>query len=145
VSAAVAGPRPLTRKCHSLPLLGMETSLACYFSLRDNGVVPVGTERTNRENSMNTPPGSADNARPEENSRELGCEVHTRFHGGDPCARKMASLRKVFFDCISTDDLREMVEVLKRKARQGDTAAIKLLWQYRIPIPARPDRTDIKE
>src|SRR5262249_23628815 len=45
-------------------------------------------------------------------------------------------------------DLKEMVETLKLKARQGDTAAIKLILQYCVGKPAPPhdpDRMDADE
>src|SRR5437773_3339300 len=82
---------------------------------------------------------------------DVGRDVHGRFRKGNPggpgnpFARKVAALRQALLDSVSEQDLKDVVEVLKLKARQGDTAAIKLLLQYCVgkPESARdPDRMD---
>jgi hypothetical protein len=84
----------------------------------------------------------------------IGRDVHGRFRPGNPggpgnpFARKVAALRKALLDSVSEQDLKDILEMLKLKARQGDTAAIKLLLQYCVgkPAPAKdPDRLDIDE
>jgi hypothetical protein len=85
---------------------------------------------------------------------KVGRDVQGRFRPGNqggpgnPFARKVAALRKTLLDSVSEQDLKEMVEALKLKARQGDTAAIKLLWQYCVgkpDSPKDPDRMDADE
>jgi hypothetical protein len=84
----------------------------------------------------------------------IGRDVHGRFRKGNqggpgnPFARKVAALRQALLDSVSEQDLKAIVEMLKRKARQGDTAAIKLLLQYCVGKPAPPqdpDRLDSDE
>src|SRR5262245_41657296 len=81
-------------------------------------------------------------------------DVHVRFTKanpggpGNPFARKVAALRKALLDSVSEQDLAEMVAVVKLRARQGDLAAVKLLWQYCVgkpESPKDPDRMDVDE
>ena len=85
---------------------------------------------------------------------DVGRDVHGRFTKanpggpGNPFARKVAALRKALLDSVSEQDLEDVVEVLKQQARQGDLAAIKLLWQYCVGKPESakdPDRVDVDE
>jgi hypothetical protein len=85
---------------------------------------------------------------------KVGRDVNGRFRPGNqggpgnPFARKVAALRKTLLDCVSEQDLKDMVEAVKLKARQGDMAAIKLLWQYcvgKADFPKDPDRMDADE
>jgi hypothetical protein len=85
---------------------------------------------------------------------KVGRDAHGRFRPGNqggpgnPFARKVAALRKTLLDCVSEQDLKDMAEALKLKARQGDTAAIKLLLQYSVgkpESPKDPDRMDADE
>jgi hypothetical protein len=85
---------------------------------------------------------------------DVGRDVQGRFTKanpggpGNPFARKVAALRKALLDSVSEQDLKDMVEVLKQQARQGDKAAIKLILQYCVgkPAPANdPDRMDADE
>src|SRR5262245_18098706 len=85
---------------------------------------------------------------------DVGRDVHGRFRKnnpggpGNPFARKVAALRKALLDCVSEQDLKDVVGVLKAQARQGDKAAIKLLLQYCVgkPEPPKdPDRMDADE
>ena len=85
---------------------------------------------------------------------DVGRDVHGRFRPcnrggpGNPFARKVAALRKALLDSVSEQDVKELVEVLKGQARQGDKAAIKLLLQYCVGKPAPPhdpDRMDADE
>jgi hypothetical protein len=85
---------------------------------------------------------------------KVGRDVQGRFRPGNaggpgnPFARKVAALRKTLLDSVSEQDLKDMVEALKLKARQGDTSAIKLLLQYCVgkpESPKDPDRMDADE
>jgi hypothetical protein len=85
---------------------------------------------------------------------EVGRDVHGRFRKanpggpGNPFAHKVAALRKALLDSVSEQDLKDVAETLKNKARQGDVAAIKLLLQYCVGKPATPhdlDRMDADE
>ena len=67
---------------------------------------------------------------------------------GNPFARQIARLRKVLLDAVSEADLVEVIEMLKRKAKEGDVAAAKLLLSYSIgkPVePPNPDTLDLDE
>src|SRR3954447_22893462 len=85
---------------------------------------------------------------------KVGRDVHGRFTKanpggpGNPFARKVAALRKTLLDSVSDQDLKDVIEALKLRARQGDTAAIKLLLQYCVgkpESPKDPDRMDADE
>jgi hypothetical protein len=85
---------------------------------------------------------------------KVGRDVNGRFRPGNaggpgnPFARKVAALRKTLLDSVSEQDLADMIEQLKLKARQGDVAAIKLLLQYCVgkpESPKDPDRMDVDE
>ena len=65
---------------------------------------------------------------------------------GNPFARKVAALRSAIVEAISEEDIKEIVAVLKQKAKEGSTAAIKLIFQYAIGKPSAendPDRVDL--
>lgn len=85
---------------------------------------------------------------------DVGRDVHGRFTKanpggpGNPFARKVAALRKALLDSVSEQDLKDMIEALKRQALEGDKAAIKLILQYCVgkPEPPKdPDRMDVDE
>jgi hypothetical protein len=85
---------------------------------------------------------------------DIGRDVHGRFRKGNPggpgnpFARKVAALRKTLLESVSDQDLKDMIEVLKLKARQGNLTALKLVFQYCIGKPTAapdPDRMDIDE
>jgi hypothetical protein len=59
---------------------------------------------------------------------------------GNPFNRRMARLRNLLFDCVSDEDIKEIARQLVKAARQGDTAAAKLLFVYLMGRPtAAPD------
>ena len=67
---------------------------------------------------------------------------------GNPFARQIARLRKALLDAVSEADLVEVIEMLRRKAKEGDVAAAKLLLSYSIgkPVgPPNPDTLDLDE
>src|SRR4051812_47583774 len=85
---------------------------------------------------------------------DVGRDVNGRFRQGNPggpgnpFARRVAALRKALLDSVSEQDVRDVAEMLKLKARQGDVAAMKLFLQYCVgkPGPAKdPDRMDADE
>src|SRR5262249_15213130 len=139
---------PLKRPC--LTLADSDTSLSCSSLLRDNGGCP-GRTRERADRSMAHTPHINPKGIPLLN---VGRDVHGRFTKanpggpGNPFARKVAALRKALLDSVSEQDVKEMVEVLKQQARQGDKAAIKLILQYCVGKPAPPndpDRMDVDE
>src|SRR5688572_8602794 len=84
----------------------------------------------------------------------LGRDVNGRFRSGNPggpgnpFARNVASLRMALLEAISHDDVKEVIEAIKEKARQGDVPAARLLLSYAIGKPTEakdPDRMDIEE
>ena len=70
-----------------------------------------------------------------------GRDANGRFgkgnHGGpgNPFARRTAKLRQAALAAVSPGDIREIFQVLKDKARQGDVPAIKLLLAYTVGTP----------
>ena len=46
-----------------------------------------------------------------------------------------ARMRRAFFEAVSEDDMREIVEGLVKKAKSGDLAAIRMLMSYGIGSP----------
>src|SRR5688500_362353 len=69
-----------------------------------------------------------------------------RGRPGNPFARQTAKLRQAMLDAVSAEDMREVIDALKGKAKQGDVAAIKLLLSYTVGKPAPvadPDTLDL--
>jgi hypothetical protein len=67
---------------------------------------------------------------------------------GNPFGRKVAALRARLLNRATDDDWDTIADALIEKARAGDTAAIKLYYQYILGKPAQaadPDRVDIDE
>ena len=67
---------------------------------------------------------------------------------GNPFARRVAQLRKVLLEAVSDADLQIVAEQLVVKAKMGDLAATKLLFQYVLGKPAAtvdPDAVDVEE
>jgi hypothetical protein len=67
---------------------------------------------------------------------------------GNPFARQVAKLRSALVNCVTEADMVRIAEDLMVKARMGDLAAIKLLFQYVLGKPAEtvnPDTLDIEE
>jgi len=67
---------------------------------------------------------------------------------GNPFARRVAALRKALLSSVTDEDMKEMALVLKQRAKEGDVAAIKLLFQYTLGKPSAttdPDRLDQDE
>ncbi len=67
---------------------------------------------------------------------------------GNPFARRVAALRSALIQSVQAEDLIAIAKTLIEKARQGDTAAAKLVYQYVLGKPAEtvnPDRVDADE
>jgi hypothetical protein len=67
---------------------------------------------------------------------------------GNPHARRTAHMRKVLLDCVSDDDLRDIVCQVVQKAKEGDTGAARLVLSYVVGKPGAavdPDRLDVDE
>jgi hypothetical protein len=64
---------------------------------------------------------------------------------GNPFARKIAAMRRAFFDAVTEEDLAAIARAMIEKAKQGDVAAARLVAQYTMGRPAEavdPDRLD---
>jgi len=92
---------------------------------------------------------STGNGKPANGNDPSGRDANGRFAPGNPggpgnpFGRKVAALRMAIVEALSEEDVREIVGVLKEKAKAGSTAAIKLLFQYAIGKPSAendPDR-----
>src|SRR4051812_47398225 len=67
---------------------------------------------------------------------------------GNPYTRQTPRLRQAALEAVSEDDIHEIFNVLKDRARQGDVSAIKLLLSYSIGKPLdtpNPDTADQHE
>jgi hypothetical protein len=79
---------------------------------------------------------------------DSGRDARGRFGPGNPFARRVARLRQVLLDAVSDEDLQIVAEQLVVKAKMGDLAATKLLFQYVLGKPAAtvdPDALDVEE
>ena len=77
-------------------------------------------------NSANPSQTSDDKAQREENGQ---FRKGNRGGPGNPFARQVAQLRKAALEAVSADDVRDIINALKEKAKSGDVAA-KLLLSY---------------
>ena len=67
---------------------------------------------------------------------------------GNPFARQVAALRQTLLNRATPKDFEEVADQLMKKAKTGDVAAIKLLFQYTLGKPAPspdPDHLDVDE
>ena len=67
---------------------------------------------------------------------------------GNPFARQVAALRQTLLNRATQKDFEEIADELIKKAKTGDVAAIKLLFQYTLGKPAPspdPDGLDVDE
>src|SRR4051812_32481575 len=67
---------------------------------------------------------------------------------GNPFARQVADLRSAFLARVTEADMAAIADAVLVKARQGDVAAAKLLFQYVLGKPLdglNPDRLDQDE
>jgi hypothetical protein len=67
---------------------------------------------------------------------------------GNPFARRVAELRKILLETVTDEELRIVAGQLMVKAKMGDLAATKLLFQYVLGKPAAtvdPDAVDVEE
>src|ERR1051326_2406791 len=67
---------------------------------------------------------------------------------GNPFTRQSAKLRQAALNAVSDEEIRDIINVLKAKAKDGDVAAIKLLLSYSIGKPTdapNPDTLDQHE
>ncbi len=46
---------------------------------------------------------------------------------GNPYIQRVAALRKALYECVTPEDMRALIDVLKKKALDGDVKAITLL------------------
>ena len=67
---------------------------------------------------------------------------------GNPFARQVAQLRKALLNSVTEQDIQEVAQALIARAKEGNTAAAKLLLSYTIGKPdaaPHPDRMDVDE
>src|SRR5262245_58033945 len=67
---------------------------------------------------------------------------------GNPFARQVAALRSALVHKVTPEDIEDIVIILLLKAKQGDLAAVKLLFTYVLGKPTEtvdPDRLDEME
>src|SRR5262245_49502403 len=67
---------------------------------------------------------------------------------GNPFTRRTARLRQLLVEAVSDQDLKDVIAMLVRQAKEGDVAAAKVLLSYVVGKPAEmahPDRLDHDE
>ncbi len=67
---------------------------------------------------------------------------------GNPFARKAAALRAALFNKVTAQDIEELAQQLLDRAKSGDLAAMKVLFNYTIgrpTAPVDPDTLDVQE
>jgi hypothetical protein len=67
---------------------------------------------------------------------------------GNPFARQVAKLRQVLLESVTEEDLREIVQAMVKKAKEGDMVAAREVLSRVIGKPAEapdPDRLDVEK
>jgi len=101
--------------------------------------------------NAHTLPVDSDNgsAEPKSGRNALGRFTAANKGGpGNPFGRRVAALKKAALAASSEQDVQEVMDALKGKAKQGDVAAAKLYLQYTLGQPAKaadPDRVEVDE
>lgn len=54
-------------------------------------------------------------------------QAGNRAGKGNPYIQRVAALRKALYECVTPEDMRALIDVLKEKAFSGDVKAITLL------------------
>lgn len=65
---------------------------------------------------------------------------------GNPFARRVARLRSTLLESVTDDDLKAIVQAVVGKAKGGDMAAVRVVFDYCIGKPGAavdPDRTEL--
>jgi hypothetical protein len=91
-----------------------------------------------------TPPEAAQNGRDAQGRFTVG----NPGGPGNPFARRTAAMRKAIQEAATFDDLQEITRTMIALAKQGDTVAAKLVFQYvagKPTDPPNPDRLDADE
>jgi hypothetical protein len=96
------------------------------------------------------PPHGEDQQAAENTGRDRGGRYIGGNAGGpgNPFARRVAQLRAVLLETVTDEELRIVAGQLMVKAKFGDLAAIKLLFQYVLGKPAttvNPDAVNVEE
>jgi hypothetical protein len=104
-------------------------------------------EETGAEAAATTP--HSDNAGPPNGRDSKGRFAPGNSGGpGNPFARQTAQLRSALVRRVTSEDMEAIADELVFKAKNGNLAAIKLLFQYVIGKPAaavNPDTLDVQE
>ncbi len=96
---------------------------------------------------QSTPPSPSTNR---ENGRDSLGQLAKGDSGGpgNPFARKAAELRAALFNKVTAQDIEELAQQLLDRAKSGDLAAMKVLFNYTIgrpTAPVDPDTLDVQE
>jgi hypothetical protein len=67
-----------------------------------------------------------------------GNRVALGNRGGGKAARRMRELRELLIDCATDDDVRGLYKGLLASAKDGDTAAARVLLEYLVGKAAQP-------
>ncbi len=61
---------------------------------------------------------------------------------GNPLGPAIARLRSELVRAVTLADMRAIARALVRRARDGDTESVRLLWSYTLGRPLEPDIVD---
>src|SRR5262245_47255102 len=64
---------------------------------------------------------------------------------GNPFARQVAALRSALVNKVTLEDIEDIVIILLLKAKQGDLAAVKLLFTYVLGKPTEQDQPVVEQ
>ncbi len=105
---------------------------------------PPSTNGDNRDMAQGAAPSNGENGRDSQGRFAKG----NSGGPGNPFARKAAALRAAFFNKITEKDIEELAQQLLDRAKNGDLAAMKVLFSYTIgrpTAPVNPDTLDVQE
>src|SRR6202158_1636747 len=118
----------------------------------DSPPMPIFWEVVMSKSKSRPEQESAHAAQPhaEDNGRDTGGRYIGGNAGGpgNPFARRVAQLRSILLETVTDEELRIVAGQLMVKAKFGDLAAIKLLFQYVLGKPAatvNPDAVNVEE
>lgn len=84
---------------------------------------------------MNTPSPTEDNGRDSSGRFTKGNAAAK----GNPYAKRVGQLRSALLDAVSEDDVREVIAAMVKKAKDGDMAAARILFDRCLGPPVAAD------
>jgi hypothetical protein len=133
-------------------LLGVSDSRATSSRVPNTFEVVMRKSKSRPEQAQ--PQAEPPHAEQQQTAEDSGRDTRGRYSGGNaggpgnPFARRVAQLRAILLETVTDEELRIVAGQLMVKAKFGDLAAIKLLFQYVLGKPAatvNPDAVNVEE